>query len=152
METVHSNLKYQGYGVLTPWSNQVTVVEVIFSINVDTSTFHGVRTKNLDMSRDWLDSESLLWVVEEGRGLRLWQGFEQSPYLMNGDGQYEIDFVVGGYQSSAGSNYFGVKWLGYPCPTWVSEDELTSHEKQGQRSGTAGLTVKQWRIHCNCMS
>lgn len=153
MEIIPPNLKHQGCDVLTPWSNQVTVVEVLYSINVDNSTFHGVRTKNQDMSWDWLDPESLLWVVEKGRELRLWQGFEQSPYAMNREVRYEIDVVVGGYQSSAGYNYFGVKWRGYPCPTWVSEDELMSHENElSQRSGTDFLTVKQWRIHCNCMS
>ena len=45
--------------------------------------FHGVRAETVDKLWDWVDVESLLWVLDTGTELTLWRDFEAHPRISN---------------------------------------------------------------------
>lgn len=127
MEIITPQYHHQGRAVQAAWSPQVIIIEVILSVSVSQWIFHGVRAETCDQHWDWLDVESLLWVFDDGTGLKLWQDFPHRPRMVNGEAAFGVESIVGHYQSASGNAYVGVKWWGYDCPTWELEDEMPLH-------------------------
>lgn len=91
--------------------------------------FHGVRTETTDERWDWPDVESLLWVFDDGIGLRLWQDFQYQPRVADGGAAFAVETILGDYESLSGNVYLGVKWRGYDCLTWELEEDM-EHQLQ----------------------
>ncbi|KAI5456103.1 hypothetical protein BGZ63DRAFT_475770 [Mariannaea sp. PMI_226] len=102
----------------TPWASEVIVKEVLATLEIGGWTFFGVLVENRDpQSWDWLDTECLLWVFDDGQtGLRLWQDVHHPVD--------EIENIIGHYQSSKGCDYLAVKWKNRISPTWELEEDL----------------------------
>ncbi|CAM1503404.1 Fc.00g081800.m01.CDS01 [Cosmosporella sp. VM-42] len=114
--------------VHTAWSAQVIVEEVLLALKTDDRTFYGVRTTNRD-HRPWIwprpHLDGLLWVVEDGLRLWVWQECRQAPWIGCGEGADGVEQIVGQHrQPDTGLTYVGVKWKGYECPTWELESEV----------------------------
>jgi hypothetical protein len=125
METIMAQYHYRGSVIETPWSSHVVVVEVLFTVKTSRWIFHGVRAVNAERQNwDWPDPENLLWLVENGHGLGLWEECRQRPHISDGQGTDEIESIIGHYQSATGNIYAGVKWQGYECPTWELDDKI----------------------------
>lgn len=123
MEVLPAHRHHCGTILETPWSQAVRVSEVLYSVKINTHIFHGIKAINLDMAWDWSTIENLLWVLEDEGGLELWRGsVPQSAINRN----YSPEYVIGDYQSITGNVFWGIKWLGFECPVWVLEDDLTS--------------------------
>ncbi len=129
MELISAQYSHRGRLVKTPWSPQVRILEVLFSVRVSCRVFHGVRAETEDMNWDWPDVENLLWVFDGGNGLQLSQVFQHHPHVVDRMINGKIEAIVGDYQSSSGNVYFGVKWEGYDCPTWELEEEILIHDR-----------------------
>lgn len=127
MEILTTEFFHRGRRVETTWSLHVTVVEVLISVQVSRCVFHGVRTETTDPQWDWPDVESLLWVFDDGTGLRLWQDFQQQPRVADGRAAFPVETILGNYQSPSGNVYLSVKWRGYDCPTWELEEDMEHH-------------------------
>ncbi|KAI9146679.1 hypothetical protein HJFPF1_13584 [Paramyrothecium foliicola] len=125
METIMAQYHYRGSVIETPWSSHIVVVDVLFTIKTSKWTFHGVRAANTKRRAwDWPELEHLLWVFDDGRGLRLWEDCHQRPYTSDGQSTHEIESIIGYYQSATGNIYTGVKWRDYDCPTWEFDEEI----------------------------
>ncbi|PTD02483.1 hypothetical protein FCULG_00012565 [Fusarium culmorum] len=113
--------------VATAWSSDILITEVLLTFRAYHRTFYGVKTVNRDCG-SWVwpagDSDGLLWVFEEGGQLKVWQEHRQAPYVPLGRPAYEIEHVIGYYQSEADSSYVGVKWKDYESPTWELEEDI----------------------------
>lgn len=115
---------YRGRQVYTPWSSAVTVMEVLYSVQVDRWIFHGVKVVNKDqLLWDLPEVDNLLWVFDDGRQLKTWQGISQRPRF-DDESEYEIEASIGYHRSVSGNVFVGVKWRGYECPTWELENDL----------------------------
>ncbi|KAH8659437.1 hypothetical protein BGZ61DRAFT_433541 [Ilyonectria robusta] len=125
MEAPTPQYWYRECPVQTAWSSDVIVVEVLMTFTTPNWTFHGIRAANYDWEQwDWPRSDGLLWVVDDGQRLRLWQDFRQCPNVMQCDSECSVEAVIGYYQSDTGNNYVAVKWQDYECPTWELESDL----------------------------
>lgn len=127
MEILPAQSMYRGRRVETAWSLHVSVLEVLFSVQVCGWVFHGVRTETSDEQWDWPDIDSLLWVFDDGTGLRLWQDFQHQPRVADDGASFEVEAILGDYRSPSGNVYLGVKWRGYDCPTWELEEDMEHH-------------------------
>jgi hypothetical protein len=107
--------------VRTAWSSNVTILQVLYTYRTSTHTFLGVRTETLQQKSD---HHSLLWVVKDGQGFRVWQECRQRPFIINGESEFEIQGIIGHYETQTGAVYYAVKWIHYECPTWELEDDL----------------------------
>ncbi|KAJ3497419.1 hypothetical protein NLG97_g1924 [Lecanicillium saksenae] len=123
-----SSPPYGGRFIKTPWSDQVVVLDVLYSVKASQSVFHGVRAMNTDLRWDWPDVVHFLWVLEQDNDddLKLAPEWQQPPRIINGELPCDIEFVIGDYQSAAGNTYLAVKWRGYDCPTWELEEDVTT--------------------------
>ncbi|KAI9155793.1 hypothetical protein HJFPF1_08382 [Paramyrothecium foliicola] len=132
METIIAQYHYRGSVIETPWSSQIIVVEVLFTVRTSKWTFHGIRAVNAERRAwDWPELENLLWVFDDGHGLRLWEEFHQRPHTSDGRSTHEIESIIGYYQSATGNIYTGVKWHDYDCPTWEFDDEIQNIQMDG---------------------
>jgi hypothetical protein len=101
---------YRGSVIETPWSSRIIVVEVLFTVRTSKWTFHGIRAVNAERCAwDWPELENLLWVFDDGHGLRLWEECRQRPHTSDGQSTHEIESIIGYYQSATGNIYTGVK-------------------------------------------
>ncbi|KAH8655519.1 hypothetical protein BX600DRAFT_385289 [Xylariales sp. PMI_506] len=127
MKPIQPVLAYCGASVQTVWSSHVIIVQVLYSLKARNETFHGVKVETLNYeSGHPLYYDGLLWVVEDGGNLRIWQECRQSPWITDGEVEGEIEEIIGHYESDTGSVYYAIKWMDYECPTWeLEEDVLT---------------------------
>ncbi|KAJ2973937.1 hypothetical protein NQ176_g6321 [Zarea fungicola] len=116
--------------IQTPWSDQVVVMDVLYSLKGSRTVFHGVRAVNTNLQWDWPDIVSLLWVVEQDDdgGLKLAPEWEQPPRISVNKLSCDIELVLGDYQSAAGNTYLAVKWRDHDCPTWEREEDVMAWE------------------------
>ncbi|KAJ2978966.1 hypothetical protein NQ176_g3528 [Zarea fungicola] len=121
---------YSGKFIKTPWSDQVVVVEVLYSVKVSQFIFHSVRAVNKDFQWDWPDITSLLWVIErdDDGTLKLAPEWVQPPRISGNEPSCDIELVLGDYQPAAGNTYMAVKWRDHDCPTWELKEDLMSWE------------------------
>lgn len=126
MEIVTPVYMYKGRRIKTLWSPSVAVIEVLFSIKVLQQTYHGIRARYADESFWGLpNEESLLWVFDDGHDLKLCQEMhQQGPRIINDRLQFNIEAVIGTYQSAVGNVYLAVKWQTCDYPTWELEDDI----------------------------
>lgn len=126
---------YSGRFIKTPWSDHVVVLDVLYSVKVAESVFHGVRAVNTDLQWDWPDIIHFLWVLEPDNDddLKLAPEWDQPPRMMDHELPCGIELVIGDYQSTAGNTYLAVKWRDYDCPTWELEDDVIAWECMGIR-------------------
>ncbi|KAJ2979271.1 hypothetical protein NQ176_g3357 [Zarea fungicola] len=119
-----------GRSIQTPWSDQVVVMDVLYSLKGSRTVFHGVRAVNTNLQWDWPDIVSLLWVVEQDDDttLRLAPEWEQPPRISVDKLSCDIELVLGDYQSAAGNTYLAVKWRDHDCPTWEREEDVMAWE------------------------
>jgi hypothetical protein len=120
---LNANQAYQGSFVQTAWSSKVAILEVLYSFRTSHQTIFGVRAETLDQKSD---HHGLLWVRKDSRGFQLWQECRQRPYIIDGESDYEIEEILGHYETESGTVYYAVKWIDYECPTWELEDDLWS--------------------------
>ena len=124
MEVLAPQRRHRGRHVRTTWSPEVVILEVLLTIRVSSHIFHGVRAETVDQLWDWVDVESLLWVLDTGTELTLWRDFEARPRISNMDSTHRIEAILGMHESAGSNVYLGVKWRDYGCPTWELEDEI----------------------------
>lgn len=118
----HAN--YIGSLVRTPWSSQVVVKETLLSVEIRDQTFHGVRTETHDcLGLDWPNTTALLWVFDDGEGLRLWEQPRQRPLYNKNEDLPVIQSILCFYETG-GRAYLGIKWEEYDSPTWELETSL----------------------------
>ncbi|KAK3933477.1 hypothetical protein QBC46DRAFT_368726 [Diplogelasinospora grovesii] len=130
MQRLNPKVAYLGCPVRTGWSSHVVVVQVLYTLWKPELIFHGVRVENLDGDfRNWPYTEGLLWVLEDGQELRIWQECRQRPRIIDGEADCEIEEIVGHYQAQSGPVYYAIKWVGYECPTWELEDDLHGYSQ-----------------------
>lgn len=117
---------YKGCPVHTLWSPSVTVIEVLLSVKVSQQIYHGVRARYVDEHAwDLPCEESLLWVFDDGHGLRLCQEmYQQGPRIVDDRLQIDIQAVIGTYQTMTGNVFLGIKWQNCDYPTWELEDDV----------------------------
>jgi hypothetical protein len=120
---LNSSQAYRGSIIRTAWSSKVAILEVLFSFGTSYRTFLGVRAETLDRKSD---HDELLWVCKDSQGFQLWQECRQRPYIIDGESDYEIEQILGHYESQSGDIHYAVKWIDYECPTWELEDDLWS--------------------------
>ena len=122
-----SHKRHLGTVVHTPWSD-VAVAEVLLTFVSSRWTFHGVKGAILDRgSWDWPSPESLLWAVEDGRGLKFWPPWVHAADSLR-EHEREIEAVIG-HHEHLGEVYVAVKWAGRECPTWEIEYSLDHSQK-----------------------
>ncbi|KAL0929615.1 uncharacterized protein CTRU02_215514 [Colletotrichum truncatum] len=110
------------------WSSRILVVDVVCVVTGADRTFYGVVTENLDLaSWDWPRVDGLQWVFHDGKSIRLWQECVQRPHLINGAWDFDVESIVACYETDSGHLYYGVKWAGYECPTWETENDIRSY-------------------------
>ena len=73
-------------------------LEVPFSTEVSDLIFHVAGTEATDERWNWPDIESLLWVLDNGTGLRLWQDFQHQPRVADGGTTFAVQAILGDYQ------------------------------------------------------
>ncbi|TQV90174.1 hypothetical protein IF1G_11173 [Cordyceps javanica] len=117
---------YCGRSIKTPWSDQVVVMDVLYSLKVSRSVFHGVRAINTDLRWDWSEIVNLLWIVEreEDGNLKLAPEWQQPSRSIETELPREIELVFGDHQSATGDTYLAVKWRDHDCPTWELEEDV----------------------------
>lgn len=114
---------YHGSFVRAAWSSKVAILEVLYSLKTSNQIFLGVRGETLDPQSD---HHGLLWVSKDSQGFQVWQECRQRPFIMEGESEYEIEEILGHYETQTGAVYYAVKWFDYECPTWELEDDLWS--------------------------
>lgn len=126
MDRVQPKWAYRGSIVRTACSSHVIVTQVLYSFKALDQIFHGVKVVPEPGHPSYYDG--LLWVVDDGEGLLVWQECRQRPRIIDGKFEHEIEEIVGHYESWTGSVYYAIKWMDYKCPTWESEEDmLTCH-------------------------
>ncbi|EEU38576.1 uncharacterized protein NECHADRAFT_55184 [Fusarium vanettenii 77-13-4] len=115
----------KGEPIQTPWSTHVVVKEILVTTQVGNLTFYGVRAETQDSYPwDWLSTESLLWVFDDGTGPRMWQHPAQPvPYSFQ-EPENNLERIVGHYESRSGECYVAVKWKNCLSPTWELEENM----------------------------
>ncbi|KAH7113525.1 hypothetical protein EDB81DRAFT_669985 [Dactylonectria macrodidyma] len=117
-----------GVSIETPWSSSVAVREVLAATEISGWKFYGVRVENKDQRHwDWLDAECLLWVFDDGGGLRMWQEPGPRPLLGVDEPTQRVEQIIGHYQSRNGMSYVAIKWKDSISPTWEIEQGLESY-------------------------
>jgi hypothetical protein len=112
----------------TLWSD-VAVAEVLLTFVSSHWTFLGIKANILDhASWDWPSPESLLWVVKDGRGLKLWQPWIHAAHTLTRIHEREIEAVIG-HHEHMDELYVAVKWVGHDCPTWEIESSHSHSQK-----------------------
>ncbi|KAH6881096.1 hypothetical protein B0T10DRAFT_381786, partial [Thelonectria olida] len=66
-------------------------------------------------------SDCLLWVVDDGHGLRAWQECRQLPYIGDEELEPRIREVIGCHECEDGTLYLAARWEDYEGPTWELE-------------------------------
>ncbi|KAM3547321.1 hypothetical protein ARSEF4850_010094 [Beauveria asiatica] len=117
---------YSGRYIKTPWSDQVVILDVLYSLKVSRSIFHGIRAINTDLQWDWPEIVNLLWIVEreDDDDLKLAPEWEQPSRSVDTELPRDIELVIGDHQSAAGNTYLAVKWRNFDCPTWELEKDV----------------------------
>ncbi|KAH6972685.1 hypothetical protein EDB80DRAFT_596084 [Ilyonectria destructans] len=119
---------YHGARIETPWSSMVTVEEVIAATEVSDWKFYGVSVENRDQKHwDWLDTQCLLWVFDDGEDLRIWQDPQQRQPISIEEPVKCVEQIIGHYQSRNGKSYIAVKWKDRVSPTWEIEQDLENY-------------------------
>lgn len=126
METVTPINFYKGRRIETLWSPSVAVTEVLFSVKVSRQLYHGIRASYVDENFwNFPSEESLLWVFDDGHDLKLCQEMhQQGPRIINDKLQFDIEAIIGTYQSAIGNIFLAVKWQNSDYPTWELEDDI----------------------------
>lgn len=112
---------HKGAPVLTPWSQHVTILDILLSMTNSEGIFYGVIAQTCD-EFGWTLHTSLLWIYSSQGQFRLWQDFVQAPRGIDEDSV--VEKIIGHYEAYLGEVYYAVKWFGYACPTWEIEEDL----------------------------
>ncbi|KAK1656939.1 hypothetical protein BDP55DRAFT_738597 [Colletotrichum godetiae] len=51
----------------------------------------------------------------------------QRPHMIDGHSSYVPESIAGHHEAGNGAVLYGVKWIGYECPTWELESDLYMH-------------------------
>ncbi|KAF4470604.1 hypothetical protein FALBO_2493 [Fusarium albosuccineum] len=122
-----SQIPEKGTLIEAPWSAQVTIREVLLTIDVGGLTFYGVIAETQDGEPwDWMRSECLLWVFNDRTGFRRWQDTCQPLGFSSQETESKFDRIVGHYETSDGECFLAVQWKDRPCPTWEPERDMTT--------------------------
>ena len=127
MATRNPTTDWKGSGIQSNWSLDLIVARVLYTLQTPKAVFHGVLAENQDR---WLvggPDESLLWVYERDGSVAVWQEDQQRPAIREGKSDHNMDAVIGHYDTRSGFLYYSVKWIGYECPTWESEQDLDAY-------------------------
>lgn len=120
----YPNTYYRGAQVSTLWSSKAIVKDIYFNVCIRGRTFYGVRLEvSNDLQLDWPNLTSLVWVLDDGSCLRMWQNFSQPPLFTSNTPLPVIERIVG-YVELNGVIFYAVVWRNYDTPTWQSETEL----------------------------
>ncbi|KAF4990238.1 hypothetical protein FDECE_14458 [Fusarium decemcellulare] len=120
-----SQILEKGAVIEAPWSAHVAVKEVLLTIDVNDWTFYGVIAETQDGDHwDWLRSECLIWVFNDGVGFRTWQGPSQPSGFSSQEPENKFEQIVGHYEASDGECFLAVQWKDRPCPTWEPERDM----------------------------
>ncbi|KAL0933522.1 uncharacterized protein CTRU02_212485 [Colletotrichum truncatum] len=108
------------------WSSRLDVVEVICTFERDGRVFYGVISEIPQiLVWDWPDDRQLLWVFDDGDGIRVWQECFERPRPSNPAWASRLQSIVGCCESDGGNVCYAVKWDGYACPTWEAEEDMS---------------------------
>ncbi|KAK8013724.1 hypothetical protein PG991_009317 [Apiospora marii] len=127
MATQTPTSAWKGSGIRSHWSLDLIVARVLYTLQTPNAVFHGVLAHNQDR---WLvdgPDESLLWVCERDGSVAVWQEDQQRPTISEGRSDHDMGAVIGHYDSRSGALYYSIKWVGYECPTWESEQDLDQY-------------------------
>ncbi|KAK1468218.1 hypothetical protein CTAM01_16924 [Colletotrichum tamarilloi] len=118
----------RGSMIHAAWSSCLEVVEVICTATGGACMFYGVVVGIRDtLEWDWLDDRQTLWVFEDGECTNVWQECVERPRASNAAWASRLQCIVGCYETDDGANLYAVKWDGYACPTWESEEDLSNY-------------------------
>ncbi|KJZ68423.1 hypothetical protein HIM_12186 [Hirsutella minnesotensis 3608] len=121
---VRSRRPVVGELIKTAWSSQVVLVAILYTGTFSGHTFYGVVSETRDnFGLDWPRDRGLLWVFDDGHGLRLWEQPEQRPLCVRRDQPPDLEQVLGYFELQE-KTYIGVKWRDYGSPTWELEDDM----------------------------
>lgn len=117
-------------------------MDVLYSLKVSRSVFHGVRAINTDLQWDWPEIVNLLWIVEQENDddLKLAPEWKQPSRSIDNELPRDIELVIGEHQSAAGNTYLAVKWRNHDCPTWELEEDVIARECREHRQDWYKLT------------
>ncbi|KAK8146540.1 hypothetical protein G3M48_003002 [Beauveria asiatica] len=76
------------------------MMDVLYSLKVSRSVFHGVRAINTDLQWDWPEIVTLLWIVERETDddLKLAPEWEQPSRSVDTELPRDIELVIGDHQ------------------------------------------------------
>ena len=117
----------KGLGIRTHWSLNLVVVQVLYTLQTPNAVFHGVLAENKERLLEDGPNVDLLWVCERDGSVAVWLESQQRPAIKEGKSDHNMDAVIGHYDTRSGFLYYSVKWIGYECPTWESEQDLDAY-------------------------
>lgn len=118
----------EGTVIKGDWSPHITIRDVICTLRSGDRIFFGVLAEKQESRLwTWLESDLLLWVFDDGQCIREWQECAQRPHMFEGHSSYVPESIVGHHEAANGEVLYGVKWVGYGCPTWELESDLWMH-------------------------